>query len=229
MNEYVKSGTYVRGDVEFPFNYNTSLSASQKVSFVKNVIDVAVGDNYYDFLVDLMFDFEIIDKFTDVDLFDVSESLDQLSAIESFLKDTDIVEVVLNDIEPGLIDELRTSVDRCVEYRTGVHENAIEIAVASLVNTIDEKIAGFDFDGLMSAANALSGISGELTAEKLLDAYANSDMYKKQHEQDEVQKESPKKSRKRNSSAKAKTNNMKIVDGGKNDAATPVLSPTDEV
>lgn len=228
MKEYAKSGTYVRGDVEFPFNYNTSISASQKVSFVKNVVDIAVGENYYDFLVDIMFDYEVIDKFTDIDLFDVDESTDQLSAIESLLKDTNIVNTVSEDMDTGLLAELRESVEKCVEYRTGIHRNVVGDAIASIIGTIDGKISDFDFDSLVGSAKALSSISGELTADKILEAYANSDMYKKQRAQMGAGDKEVKKTKKRTS--KSKQDNMTVIDGGANkENQTPVLSPTYEV
>lgn len=183
MSDYNKFGTYTRGEDEFSFNFNTSLSAKNKLSFISNVADVVVGDNYYDFLTDIMFDFEIINEFTDVDLFEIQESDNQIDAIEDFLNETNIVEIVKENAEPGLINELRDSVEKCIEYKTGIHRNILDEALSSLVKTFEVMVSSIDMDEMMKMGQMLSGISEELTPQKILEAYAETDMYKSSRKQ----------------------------------------------
>lgn len=183
MNECVKFGVYTREGEEYPFSFGTSLSAKQKVSFVNNVVDAVVGDNYYDFLTELIFDFEVVEKFTDVDLFDIAESDNQIDAIEKFLYETNIVDIVKENAEFGLIDELYTSVKKCIEYKTGIHLNVIDEALSKLLNTLESKISNIDTDEMMEMARVMSGVSGELTADKIIEAYGKSYVHKDGHKQ----------------------------------------------
>lgn len=183
MGEYNKFGVYTRGEDELAFNFNTSLSASKKASFVNNVVDVVVGDNYYDFMTNIMFDFEIINKFTDVDLFEIQESNNQLDTIENFLNETNIVEIVKENAEPGLIYELRNSVEKCIEYKTGIHRNVLDEALSDLVKSFENMISNIDMNEMIDVGKMLGGISGELTPKKILEAYAETDMYKSNRKQ----------------------------------------------
>lgn len=215
MSDYVKFGAYTCNGKDFPFNFNTSLSARQKVSFVKDIVDIVVGDNYYDFLTDIMFDFEIIHKFTDVDV----SGMDQIDVIERFLNDTNIVEIVKENVGFKLISELRESVDKCIEYKTGIHRNIVDEALGSLLNVVENKVSNIDIDGMMEMAQVMSGISGELTVDKIIEAYGKSDMFRNQYKQISDK-------RKRHN---AKIEEFSVVKGGKDDSSSPVLSPDYEV
>lgn len=195
MNEYTNFGVYTRGENEFSFNFNTSLNAQQKAEFVSVVSDIVVKDNYYDFLIDIIFDYAIIAKFTDVDLSDIAE----LDAIERFLDETNIVDIVKENAGYEFIDSLRNSVEKCIEYKTGIHRNLLDEALSSLVKTFENMVSSVDIDEIVNMGQMLSGISGELTADKILDAYSKSDMYKTNWKQDAVDDNTE----------------IKVIDGGK--------------
>ena len=178
MSEYMKTGVYNRGEDEFMFEFNTSLSVKEKVSFVSSVVDIVVDDNYYDFLVDLIFDYEIIDRFTNVDLSEIEYADNQIDAIERLLAETNIVEIVKANDYMGTIDELRNSVMLGIEYRTGIHRNLVDEALSGLIRTFENTVSKIDVSEMSKMAQMLSGISGELTPAKILDAYAETDMYK---------------------------------------------------
>lgn len=187
MSDYVKSSVYTRNGRDFSFNFKTSLRASEKVYFVNAVSELLIDDNYNSILRDLIFDFFIIDVFTNVDTSwayaneedeNKAEKIDIVREMEGLVYETNIVDIVIANAEIGLIKELCHALDLNIEYRTGIHRNMIEESLSSLINTFEKKIADIDFENIMEMSQMLSGISGELTADKILEAYAKSDMYK---------------------------------------------------
>lgn len=176
-----KTGVYVYNGEDFEFNFVTSIPASMKINFVDSVVDALVDDNgknYNSIIRDLIFDFYIVVGMTDVDVTDIVNN-GNVDAIEEFINDTNIVEIVKANAEKGFIQALSDAVDVNLEYRTGVKIDPISKALASLLNTIENKIPEFDIDEIMSASEILSNISGELNAENLLEAYSKSDIFKK--------------------------------------------------
>lgn len=178
MNFEVKTGTYNFKGTEMSFNYYTDLSAVDKMRFVNSVTDIIVGDNYNSIIKDLIFDFEIIDIFTDIDLSEIRDSSDNINLIEEFVKETLVVDIVKANSKDFIIDELKQAVDDNIEYKTGVHSNSFTTSLSHLLKTIESKIVGIDTQGMMEMAQKINSISGELTADKILDAYSKTDMFK---------------------------------------------------
>lgn len=183
MNRDIKMGVYTRNGEEVGFNFYTSLRAYDKMRFVQNVTNLVVGDNYNSVIRDMMFDFMIIEVFTDVDTTEINNSKDAINTIEQFLDETNIVSIVKTNVADGVIAELEKAVDDNIEYRTGVRKNPIADSISSLLKTIEAKVADIDTDGLMQMAQAVSGMSGEMTPERLLEAYSKSDMFKERYAQ----------------------------------------------
>lgn len=184
-NNFDKMGVYTRNGFEFPFYFRTSLRAIDKMRFVDAVTNLVVGDNYNSVIRDMIFNFNIINIFTDVDISDITdpENDDAINMIEDLLDETNIVEIVMANAQTGLIAELNKAVDDNIAYRTGIHKNPLTESLSNLVNTIERKLDGIDTDAMMKAAQIFSGMTGELTPERMLDAYANSDMFKLNREQ----------------------------------------------
>lgn len=178
MNFEVKTGTYSFKGIEMSFNYYTDLSAVDKMRFVNSVTDIIVGDNYNSIIKDLIFDFEVIDIFTDIDLSEIRDSSDNISLIEEFVKETLVVDIVKANSKDFIIDELKQAVDDNIEYKTGVHSNSFTTSLSHLLKTIESKIVGIDTQGMMEMAQKINSVSGELTADKILDAYSKTDMFK---------------------------------------------------
>lgn len=178
MNFEVKTGIYNFKGTEMSFNYYTDLSAVDKMRFVNSVTDIIVGDNYNSIIKDLIFDFEIIDIFTDIDLSEIRDSSDNINLIEEFVKETLVVDIVKANSKDFIIDELKQAVDDNIEYKTGVHSNSFTTSLSHLLKTIESKIVGIDTQGMMEMAQKINSISGELTADKILDAYSKTDMFK---------------------------------------------------
>lgn len=179
MNNEIKTGVYTLDGEDTPFAFYTSLSAYRKAQFVNSVSDILVGDNYNYVIRDLAFDFCIVAIFTDIDTADVQDADDGITAMEEFVeKFKPVIDIVKANIEDGVLDELRTAIDLNIEYRTGIHINPISSSLASFLDTIERKVDGIDLNSMMDLAQSMAGISDELTADKLLDAYAKTNIFK---------------------------------------------------
>ena len=120
----IKTGVAIdkRTNEELKFNFQTDLTIKEKIRFVSNVVNTVVGDDYYSFLKDLIFDFEIIEIFTDIDTSDISEATDRIATMEEFVNNTNVVEIVKANSE-NVIAELYQAVEDDLEFKTGVHRS----------------------------------------------------------------------------------------------------------
>ena len=68
MMKEMKNGVFTYKDESYNFDFKTSLSAYDKMIFVKTVVDNIVSKDGYDVVIrDLIFDFVIIEVFTNID------------------------------------------------------------------------------------------------------------------------------------------------------------------
>ena len=178
MERIINKEVYIYKGEETEFNYFTSIRAEEKVKFVKDVINTIVTDIcYFSIIKDIVFDAKIVDAFTDITL------PKGINEIEEFLKETNIVEIIKENIEYGVIEDLEKAVDDNIAYRTGIHKNPIAESFSSLIKTLEEKVSGIDTKAMMEMTQIISGMSGELTVDKMLEAYINSDVFKHNQEQ----------------------------------------------
>lgn len=172
-----KNGVYTHNDKSYNFDFATNLTMSEKVVFVNSVVDTVVGDNYNSMVRDMMFDHMIVQLFTNVGNFYFKGADNEINAIEQFLEETYIVDIVKANMEDGLLDELNKAVDKAIEYRTGIHTNPLSEALASLVSTIEKKINEVDLTSMMDMAQKFASMTGKLTPESIMNAYMNSDLH----------------------------------------------------
>lgn len=178
ITKNVKTGVYTYKNESIPFNFYTELRAVDKIKFINAVCDTLIDTNYYSVIRDLVFDFQIVNVFTDVVVPELQDSPSPISIIEEFLDGTNIVEIVKANVDKKLIAELEKAVDENIEYRTGIHKNTLEDALTSLLHTVEQKINDVDTEGMMEMAMKLNSISDELTPERMLQAYSETDMFK---------------------------------------------------
>lgn len=180
----MKTGTYFRNDEAYEFNFTTDLSAHDKTLFVRTVVDTLIDDTTYDSIIrDMIFDFVLIKKFTDIDtsftktVDDDGNAVSPLIPIEQFLEETNVVDIVKANMEVGLLEELNTAVDKSIEYRTGIHPSPIADSLASLLFTLEKKVNEFDMGSMMDMAQKFAGMTGELTPESIVKAYIDSNAH----------------------------------------------------
>lgn len=174
-----KTGAYTYNEEEHGFNFVTALPSSMKVNFVESVTNALVTDkNYNSIIRNIIFDFYIVVAMTDVDVRDIADNGD-VDEIEEFVNQTNIANIVKANAEPGFIESLSDAVDINLEYRTGIQVVSVSKALISLLNTIEKKVPEFDMEEVMATSGMLSELSDDFSAEKLLDAYAKSDVFRK--------------------------------------------------
>ena len=182
MNEvamkYAKTGTYTYNNKSLNFEFKINLTASEKIIFVNSIVDTIVDENYNSILKDVMFDHMIIQLFTDIGNLYTQNVKNKIDAIEQFLDETDVVSIVKANMEVGLLDELKKSVDLAIEYRTGIHPSLLNEALASLLSTLEKKINEVDLNSMMGMASKLAGMTDDFTIDNLVNAYMNSDIHK---------------------------------------------------
>lgn len=181
----IKTGTYIKGDETFNFNFGTSLSAYDKMVFVNYVVDLLIDDKTYDSIIrDLITDFVIVRVFTDIDTSFVNVKDDEdniinpIILIEQFLEETNIVDIVKANMEDGLFEELNKAIDKSIQYRTGIHPSPLSDALSNLINTIDNKIKDIDLSSMSEMIQLFTGMTDEFTPENVVNAYLNSDIHK---------------------------------------------------
>lgn len=175
----IKIGTYIRGEENHTFTFYTDLSISEKLRFVNSVTTLLVdGDNYNYIIRNLLFDFYLIDLMTEIDTSEFKESKHFVSDVEEFLRETDIVDTIKENAEYGLIDELNKAIEFNVQYKTGIHFNPINEALANLINTLENKIDSFDMDSAMKMASKFNDMADEFTPENIVKAYLQTDIHK---------------------------------------------------
>lgn len=188
----IKTGSYINytNDESYNFNFATDLSAYKKMMFVNYVVNSIIDEDHYDSIArDLIFDFGLVSIVTDIDTSfikqkdDEGNSINPIIFIEQFLEETNVVDIVKENMVDGLLDELNKAVDRSIEYRTGIHPSPLNDALASLVNTLEKKVKEFDMSGAMEMVQKFASMTGKLTPENVVNAYINSDAHKKNLEE----------------------------------------------
>lgn len=182
----MKNGIFTYNDKDYEFNFKTSLSAYEKQMFVKTVINNIVSDDMYDVVIrDLIFDFVIIEMFTNVDTSFINvkdeegNDVSQIIPIEHFLEESNVVSVVKANMEDGLLEELNHAIDLNIQYLTGIKSNSLSDALTSLISTIEKKIEETDLGSALEMAQKFSGMTEDFNLENLVNAYMNSDIHKK--------------------------------------------------
>lgn len=183
MNIEVLNGVYAQqtneGVVEHTFNYFTDLTTSSKIKFINMVTNTIVTeDAFYSVAMDIMFNFELIDIFTDIDVSEILNAANTIDCMEDFVRSTNIVDILLANVRVGLVDELRDAVNKNIAYKTGIHHMEIESAITSLLRTAEEKLSSIDVGEMIGYIKQMGDMATEITPERILQAYEKSDAFK---------------------------------------------------
>jgi len=185
MNMLNKNGVFTYKDDSYDFNFKTSLSAMEKLSFVRNVVDTIVDDKSYDVVIrDLVFDFNIIAFFTNIDTSFIEmkdedgNDINHILLIEHFLNESNVVDIVKANMEDGVIEELTNAIDLNVQYLTGICLNSVNNSLAKLLSTLEKKFNGVDLDSMMPMVQKFASMTDDFTVDNIVSAYMNSDIHK---------------------------------------------------
>jgi hypothetical protein len=181
----MKNGVFTYNNESKNFDFSTSLSAYEKQIFVKTVVQNLIDDDYYDVIIrDLIFDFTIIEMFTNINTSFIEmkdengEDISPIILIEHFLEESDVVGIVKANMDDGLLDELNRAIDLNIQYLTGIQPNSLGEAVSNLLSTLETKINEVDLDSMMGMAQKFAGMTEDFNLEGLVNAYMNSDIHK---------------------------------------------------
>lgn len=179
MSDKIISDTYINNGEEIEFSYYANPSMSKKFSFVRSVVDVVCGDDYYFPMIrNMIFDFYLIKFFSDIVVY--SEDKDSIDYVEEFLANNNAATIIKLGMDSDVLQELYENVDKMIEYKTGIHPSPIENVISKILDTLEQKFANIDVDAMTSMANVFGKLQGDITPEKMLEAYAKSDVFKKQ-------------------------------------------------
>lgn len=185
MVKDVMTGVYVKDNENIEFNFKTELTALEKAEFVAGVSNALVGNNYLSVLRDMFFDYYIVNIFTDVKINtnQADETAGLIDEIESFLDETNVVDIVKANIDVELINELDKAVNENIEYRTGIHKSELNNALTSLINMVEDKLKDVDLGSMVEIIESFGGITGEFTPENIVNAYMKTDVAKQNIEE----------------------------------------------
>lgn len=170
-------------DQEVGFRYSTDLTASQKITFVESVIGLLIDEDEMDYngiIRDLAFDYVMIVVFTDFDTSDI----DNLDDMENVIKNTNIVEILKEEVSQDLIDELNKAIDQNIYYKTGINLHSVENSIYDFVNIFNNFVKDIDVDKIKESLDAVRNISNSLTVDKIVEAYTKSSLMNKKKEVD---------------------------------------------
>lgn len=187
-----KKGYYttvdVEGTTEFTFNVDTSLSG--KLSIINTTMNNLVDDEngvmrYHSIAKDIMFKYAVISELTDIDLSYIKEEQNKIDAIEYFVTNTNVFAILLANTG-DLIPTLYKSLNEEITATTGVREdvNNIITSIGTLIDTTLLKVSQLDIDSISDAAKKLGGITGTVNENSIVNAFQQTDEYKRS--QDEI-------------------------------------------
>lgn len=185
MKNIIKECFYTKVENEKEFEYIFNLivgdfSLKKKIEFTNFVLSVVLADDMYNpLLKDIAINIGLIKYFTNVNIDEIivdenyKLTLDGIFNFEEFQESCNLIDVIKFNIDNTEYISLINSLDKQIEFKTGIRniDNDISYSICSLLNTLEEKINGFDFDDIFDIGNKLANISDDLTVDKLVEAY----------------------------------------------------------
>lgn len=155
-----------------------NISTKRKMSFIQFVVDnILDDDNYNLVLKDIIIDVGLIKYFSDVDISDILSAEDFIDEFEKFRDNTDLIDVIKNEMDNNELANILNCIDKQIEYKTGIHDDTITTALSNLIKTIDRKIGDIDLD-VTNLNKILSIMPEEFTMDNLVKAYSDNILQK---------------------------------------------------
>ena len=135
---YTEKGTYTYNGEVIEYHYSPTATYSEQSAFVSVVSNnVFVDGSYLPLLKDIMFDFTLVLRFTDIDFSNINDVDD----FAEFNKATGIVEDIKANLDSTMLQNLVASVDANIEYKRHTVQDGVSKAVTELIATLTDKIA----------------------------------------------------------------------------------------
>lgn len=167
---------YTYNDEKHSVKVKRWMSASEKIGFVRNVTDAVIADGGYDYMLqDMMCDYFIVQYLTGNEITVPEDVENQIDYIEDFMFGSDIVDVVFDAIGYDLVDYYKNAVAYNIEYKTGVRIDNLRNEIADFIRSINKMNKDVDVDKMNDVIDKLSNVSGDITPDSLMSAYANNE------------------------------------------------------
>ena len=170
------------------FSFVSFLSALQKMKFVNTVLAFVCHSDkvYYPFLRNIAFDYAVVKMFAqDIDITDIlgidenNPTRDNYVVLaEELSARTDIASIIKNALPQTLIAELSIAVNNNIEIQIGLHKDILSDALAGLLITADQKLKNINLEEITGLAKNMSSIAGDITPDKVLKTFAESNIHK---------------------------------------------------
>lgn len=163
------------------FDFSTNISMLGKMNLVKKTVERCIIDeHFFSNLLPVIFNYHIIMYFAAIDLSDIEEAeINGIDKMCDFVQNTNIAEIIRENMDDGVLDELVEAVDADVEFKTGIHPNPLNKVLSRLLETFEKKIENIDVETLMESATKVAGIKEQLTPTGLINAYNDSEVFNK--------------------------------------------------
>lgn len=163
------------------FDFSTNISMLGKMNLVKKTVERCIIDeHFFSNLLPVIFNYHIIMYFAAIDLSDIEEAeINGIDKMCDFVQNTNIAEIIRENMDDGVLDELVKAVDADVEFKTGIHPNPLNEVLSRLLETFEKKIENIDVETLIKSATKVAGIKEQLTPTGLINAYNDSEVFNK--------------------------------------------------
>lgn len=180
---FTKTDTYIYNGETVEYHYSPTATYTEQAAFVQNVGNTIVSDNsYIPLLKDITFRFKLVQTFTDIDIsqFADDEGMLDIDKFDEFDKETSVSLVLQNNIDSVMIENLYTSVDDYISYKTGMNKDTVATAITDLIKAFTIKVKAMytsvDLEQAMDFIKKLG--NSDINAESLVNAYLGSDSFK---------------------------------------------------
>lgn len=171
--------TYNGEDVEF--QYSSSATYLEQITFVNTVTSVVANEDYMPLLKDIIFNYTLVSMFTDIDvtMFETKGNVD-IDTFADFDKQTGVSDFLKSVIDEDIIYSLNDSVDCNIAYKTGIHRDSVSTAIVDLIKVAERKLSAWD--GNIDSKEVAKFIEkfnvSDLNAESVVKTYLNTDIHK---------------------------------------------------
>ncbi len=181
---FTESGTYTYNGETVDYKYATTASLSEQAAFVNVVTNIVVTEQgYMPLLGDAALRCMLVQAFTSIgkEPFMDDDGNANIDRFVEFDNETGVSDIIWNSMDMVVRENMLTSIEDNVAYKTGIRKDDISTAIVELVRALTRKIdslgEGMDMEATTNFINKFneSGFDGEA----LVTAYMNSEQHKK--------------------------------------------------
>ncbi len=180
---FTENGTYTFNGETKDYKYAATANLSEQAALVNAVTNIVVTEQgYMPLLLDAALRCMLVKFFTPIGkepFMDDNGDAD-IDLFVEFDNATGVSDVILNNMDAVVRDNILTSIDDNIAYKTGIRKDGISTAIVELIKVLTRKIdsldEGLDKEATMNFINKFNEFGFD--DESLVNAYMNSEQYK---------------------------------------------------